>query len=630
MREQMNRGVTQSLYKYLPDSWIDFNVRGSERHNYIAKVKRWNSEPLRNINTKRVIRIANQRVQEFAEQVLTEGQASVSPTSGYGTGLNENNCKVLLPKNNSDERGIIASLDPLTFYCPKCYKVYQFNSREGHDKIHGKCISCKLELKQVRLVYYCKCGWSTSRHPKFCPTCKTGDNIVWSGIIGDYNFRCSKCHRIIPMRTKCRGDGCNEQLTPKVALDSSQYYPKTYDLIDIIDEKTEYFISEVEEGACLAIACWLGYISKDELKKLIEKGKLVDSEEYERIFNQIYNMLIGFNINENEARNAAKSQADEQCGSSYVKIVKSLISKLFIPKRELVLIAEEILEYMRVFDIEKHSDLDSAIEVAKTLNTTATPEMFKLIAEERGIISTRVYGKIPFVTCAYGYTRVESEPKQGVQLRAFKEETNGIKNIYANSLNTEGVLFEFDRSKILKWLMKNEYLSLQSDIDLNDEEAVKMWFINHIRMSAIKPFSELDPLTDKETYYVYNLIHSISHVLISSAADKCGLSRDSLSEYIMPNVPAVLIYCQNSQGFNLGALFNLFEAYFDKWMILAKEKASKCIFDPVCIERYRACGGCMYLNEISCQHFNHDLDRSMIVGRFDRNDQKRHYGFWEI
>ena len=60
MKEQMRRGVSQSLYKYLPESWIDFTVRGSERNNYIAQVLRWNSEKLDGINKNRLLRVVNQ------------------------------------------------------------------------------------------------------------------------------------------------------------------------------------------------------------------------------------------------------------------------------------------------------------------------------------------------------------------------------------------------------------------------------------------------------------------------------------------------------------------------------------------------------------------------------------------
>ena len=121
---QMKRGKTQSLYKYLPESWIDFSVRGKERKQYIAKVERWNSEKLVGINSKRLIRTVNQEVESFNKQGLY-GNPLLPPTIGFGTELNENNCDVLTPKASDEERGIVASISPLTFYCPKCKKVYQ-------------------------------------------------------------------------------------------------------------------------------------------------------------------------------------------------------------------------------------------------------------------------------------------------------------------------------------------------------------------------------------------------------------------------------------------------------------------------------------------------------------------------
>ena len=65
MKYQMKRGVSQSLYKYLPESWIDFSVRGEERYNYIAHVTRWNSEKVDGINKRRLIRVVNQAIEAF-------------------------------------------------------------------------------------------------------------------------------------------------------------------------------------------------------------------------------------------------------------------------------------------------------------------------------------------------------------------------------------------------------------------------------------------------------------------------------------------------------------------------------------------------------------------------------------
>ena len=282
-----------------------------------------------------------------------------------------------------------------------------------------------------------------------------------------------------------------------------------------------------------------------------------------------------------------------------------------------------------VKELKDHATLETAIQVAQSLNTNANPDSFRTVAKRFGIQHVRACDKIPFVSCSYGYTRVKSEYEDGVQLHAFKEEKNGRKNIYATRMNTEGVLFEFDRAAILQWLVKNEFIDSETAPDLNSEEAVKLWFINNIRPEEIHPFTTISEETTPETYHVYRLIHSISHLLIRAAADIGGLGKDSLSEYIFPGIPAVLIYVQNSQGFNLGSLFNTFEAYFDKWLLRANSSAQKCVFDPICIERHKACTGCLFLNEVSCQHFNKDLDRSLIIGHVDKQTKRQVIGFWE-
>ena len=623
MKYQMKRGVSQSLYKYLPESWIDFSVRGEERYNYIAYVTRWNSEKLDGINKRRLIRVVNQAIEAFGT-AAGEG-AIISNTAGYGNGLTLENCTVLNPKHDSDERGIVAEISPLTFYCPSCHKVYQFKDSEEYQK-YKKCRSCHAELRQMRQIYFCKCGFATDKHPVYCRNCKSSDSIYWSGKLNDYNFRCKKCGNKIPMFKKC--DQCGTRLSPKIALDPSQYFVYSINLIDIIDENVEKFISDTDYGAILTVACWLGKITRSELDEVITTGITSDPEVYQKKYDDSYNMFIAAGLDPASAANAASAVANNDCGSKYLTIVNDLKAKIFTSPESLVKVSEAILEYMFVKEIEDKSSLDDAEDISRMLNTNANPEEFKKLAKKRAISSVEVCGNIPFVSCSYGYTREKSEPGDGTVLRAFKEERNGIKNIYATKLNTEGVFFEFDRVKILKWLDKNGYVNRDELPDFNDENAVKLWFVNNVRPELIKPFSKIDP-AEAATYYIYNLIHTLSHLLIRSAASMCGLDKNSISEYILPSIPGVLVYCQNSQGFNLGALFNIFEAYFDKWLESAYQGAQKCIFDPICASRYKACTGCLFLNEVSCQHFNHDLDRTLIIGSVDRATSVRHWGFWE-
>lgn len=427
------------------------------------------------------------------------------------------------------------------------------------------------------------------------------------------------------MQVKC--PVCGDMLRPKNALDPAQFFVFSLSLIDLIDEKLENFISGTEYGPYITFAYWLGLISKEELDEIIKNGIVSDPEVYQKVYDKMYQQMLP--LGEIVAAQAAKIAADQQCGNHFNSIVNDLKTKIFTGEGDLSSIAERILEYDLVTRLDDVSDLASAVNVARLLNTTANPEQYTQIAERFGIKSARVCDRIPFVSCSYGYTRVESEWKEGVQLHALKEEKNGRKNIYATKLNTEGVLFEFDRKKIIQWLIANEVINIDEAPDLDSEEEIKIWFLNNIRPSLIHPFSTIDETSSKETYYIYRLIHSLSHLLIRAAADIGGLGKDSLSEYIFPGIPAVLIYCQNSQGFNLGSLFNTFEAYFDKWVKKAYANAQKCIFDPICIERQKACTGCLFVNEVSCQHFNKDLDRALIIGHVDRETQRKTIGFWE-
>ena len=622
-KQQMKRGKNQSLYKYLPETWIDFSVRGKERKQYIAKVLRWNSEKLDGINAKRLIRTVNESVHSFENQASAPGP--IKPTVGFGAELTKDNCDVLTPKASEEERGIVAQISPLTFYCKLCNKVYQFSSEEEYQK-RRYCTNpeCRhAELAQFRQIYFCKCGYATDRHNPRCP--EHGYQYVkW---YGNFDFVCTKCKRPIPMQVKC--PVCGDMLRPKVALDPAQFFVFSLSLIDLIDEKLENFISETEYGPYITFAYWLGLISKEELEEIIKNGIVSDPDAYQKVYDQMYKVMFAAFNNETAAATAAKTAADQQCGNRFNDLVNDLKAKIFTGESELSSIAERLLEYDLVTRLDDVSDLASAVNVARLLNTNANPEQYAQIAERFGIKSARVCDRIPFVSCSYGYTRVESEWKEGVQLHALKEEKNGRKNIYATKLNTEGVLFEFDRKKIIQWLLANEITNADEAPNLDSEEEIKIWFLNNIKPSLIHPFSTIDEAASKETYYVYRLIHSLSHLLIRAAADTGGLGKDSLSEYIFPGVPAVLIYCQNSQGFNLGSLFNTFEAYFDKWMNKAYTSAQKCIFDPICIERQKACMGCLFVNEVSCQHFNKDLDRALVVGHVDRETQRRTIGFWE-
>ena len=131
---------------------------------------------------------------------------------------------------------------------------------------------------------------------------------------------------------------------------------------------------------------------------------------------------------------------------------------------------------------------------------------------------------MPFVFCSYGYTRKDSDPveaaksKKPITLNAFPQERNEKKNVYATKLNTEGILFEIDRKRIVEWLLSNEFLSEHAAPDISSDIELKKWFINYVNTDKISTFSNINRMEDSITYYVYNLLHSMSHSLLRQAA----------------------------------------------------------------------------------------------------------------
>ena len=108
----MRRGVNQALYKYLPESWVDFTQSGGGI-TYAVHVDHWNSIQLTGINNKRLLRIINQQVNEFKNS-SSEGENAVV---NFASTIDEENYYVLTPKVSEHERAIVTSVKPWVFVC---------------------------------------------------------------------------------------------------------------------------------------------------------------------------------------------------------------------------------------------------------------------------------------------------------------------------------------------------------------------------------------------------------------------------------------------------------------------------------------------------------------------------------
>ena len=619
--KKMQRSVSQAMYRYLPQRWVDFYIKSS-RDSYSAYVTNWNSEKLEDANTDRIIREVWHRLDGL--HGLTDGFAPTGDASAWS---------VLTPKSGDKNSSIFTEVSPLLFFCsnPKCRKAtsfYSSNAFLSNYNANKRCKYCQSPMTQVRMIYYCNCGWAA---PVTLPKCQCGGAMFQKST---YIYECSKCHSQFELRTKCKK--CGKLVYPRNALDNAHYYGHSFSLIDLVNMEQEKFISEQPEGRYLTIAYWMNLITREQFQQSVKYylqggGQQIDEDQLQVQIEE-YKKILPPGFPEEQIRALALKAVEM---NDPLKDARSAVekAKILVPQQSDIPeiarnAAMKILEYDTVLYADERISIDEAANTALELQEIDDVRKYH-IAKTRGHFSTiQTSSKVPFVMAVYGYSRKDNEIKGDTKLCAFTKEKNARSNIYATRMETEGVLFELDRREVLRWMQRNGWIS---NIEYNDampEEEIKAWFLNNCDESKISYYGSVDEAKEDRFYRVFKLLHSISHALLRQAATITGLDKSSLAEYIFSDVPAVFIYCQNSQGFNLGAMQSAMESQLDYWINGAISESYQCIFDPVCKDETGACAGCLFLNDVSCHYFNRQLDRRYLIGYTD-NEGKHTYGFWE-
>ncbi len=622
----MSRGILQSLFRYLPESWIDFDSGKG-----VAIVRKWDSRTLLGINKKRVLKRIENEIKIFSNR------------SGFPDNLSEDDYEIMEPKY------IYVDANPLTFYCKKCKSAFSYQSAEQMKKLtKGKycCQKCSGKLQQFDLIHSCRCGWAGPIQVSPCSNKEHGFNHIKFKDHKDIRNRkwlCNACGKEKPLLRFC--PECKTKLFLSPFRQFDVFIPKTLAMIDLIRTDQSYgnFTQQDPEEQFLEKpyvqklihANYLDISNLKGIRKIIKQVEEEDvNQDYETLLNEKIAELMSYGLEEAVARPAAINALNVNNPDNKLNEIETKVNSIIhTTPEQLYQNSLNLLEYQAVKNSKSISNIDNAIEKAKLLSSSSNPDEFKSIVKKYGFTNVQACSGVPMLFTSYGYVRKDSSPTK-VKLRGFPKdrelENTSKKPIYGTKLETEGILFEFDRKRIIEWLLQNNLIDREAynvPDNLEDEQALKAWFLTHMNPNGINRHEEIDTQYTV-TKHVYTLIHTISHLLMKKAADLCGLSIDSLSEYIFPGIPSVFIYCHNAQGFKLGAMFNLFEAFLDKWLINSVENADNCLYDPICIEDKGACLGCVHINEISCEHFNKDLNRAYLIGNIDE-ENNRTYGFWE-
>lgn len=181
----------------------------------------------------------------------------------------------------------------------------------------------------------------------------------------------------------------------------------------------------------------------------------------------------------------------------------------------------------------------------------------------------------------------------------------------------EGIMFEFDLSKLRAWASRPKVIARAKIIEQN------------LRNS--------DKITIEEINPIYILLHTFAHCLITTLANGCGYSNASIREKIYcekyitadkTDMAGILIYTASgdSEGSLGGLVRQGLPGRIENIIKRAISEACWCAADPVCIQspgqgqngcNLSACHNCALLPETSCENKNMLLDRGLLIGTLD-------------
>jgi hypothetical protein len=606
----MRRGKSQVLYRYLPGMFPDFN-----RGRCITIVSKWDSREIADLSKKRILKKICRNFPRFKNNV------------GFPNQDDADSFEILSP------RAIEVEVFPLTLVCSRCERAVQYRNvkqlelkvKKSSDPYKCPNSKCTGKMMQKDLVYVHSCGFYDGlniapckqhgyEHIKF--------NRKGSKSPADWMWTCVKCNTdTSSMNQWC--NQCKKIMYPKPVGASAVFYPHSETIVNLHRLANKKYFGN-EDFYKLIIARHIGLIGKEiDIEELLEEKKGTINEDK---MNKFLEELKEKGMSEEDLNMARGVYTNHHPSSTDVK--EDAVSKLngLVDSKNIEEIALDILEYTEALNTKSKMSVQELLEKAKKENhpNLYTIKTFPDQLKKIGVKEACVLGDLSILNLVYGYTRGSIETKD-CTLRSFPEDkgAEGKTPVYANQNDTEGIVLEFDRLKIIRWLKENGIID---KIPAKDEASLKAWFLNNINLDSIETFNEI-PDEDKITKAVFGLLHSMAHALLIKASVQCGLEKDSLGELIFPEVPAIVIYSTNSR-FQLGGMFTLFESKIYPWIDRTIEKVETCVYDPLCIGSDGACHACLFTSEISCIHFNRDLSRSFLVGRDDPDGKRNIVGFW--
>lgn len=443
-------------------------------------------------------------------------------------------------------------------------------------------------------------------------------------------------------------ENCGQMIQRDSATAGSNYKAFNANVINLIGPAMGKFYDKGELARKIMVSKWFNKVTQDVFVKLLDNIETAFSEKTTKTSirseaeKQAKILLAAGLISESQYEATVNSltanSADNELSiEQYVSACDEIFAK---EKNESELdynlwinnFAFNLMQYETIKNSKSVITLEDAVKKQIEVGFIDKPEEIVELHKKLGINSMQASGDVEIVSCSYGFTRKVTDPhnaKNSLKLVSYGKDGDSDKTlVFGMKLETEGILFDIDRIKILNWLLANEIISKEQMPDVENEEAVKKWFAKNVHGDRVSVFGEFDE-GDEITKNVFRLLHSLSHAFIKTAGEMSGLSANSITELIFVDTCSIFIYSQSNQGQVLGSLSGMVESIYSRFLKRVYADNRECVFDPICVDRDESvCQGCLVIADSSCKFFNTNLGRKYLYSL--ELDEEKRKGFWEM
>lgn len=607
----LERGVSQVLHSYAPGDVVNFGQLG-----VTVRVNEWtNGGRFDDIDKDRVADVVCGRAARFRNRTSAISWEDLGP----------DDIDVFQPGKAE------TAMFPLVFYCEDCGKVVTA-SQPQYLPDSGQCYACQGNLTQLPFVNVHECGQIDGPGPNHgCPEHDFDDYrlVKTSGAPATWYYECRSCGaRMDKLVTTC--SRCGEGMSgPLPASTNRVNYTQSAVVIDIpfLDEDPE----DVPSGEPWARTLMAIYLGTTELgDHTIESlaATTGSAEKYRQLSDKYGQDVIDDIVETMDVPVRGREVAAEQ--TTDIAVPEAAAGVDADSEVAYSYIGRQLFTFLRATEgYEGNADdledtrhpipdaLDDYLSNPKFVERHPQSQRYPKQLAQTKIRNAWVVDQFPLLNLSFGYTR-DSPTPQRTDVHEFPHPTDlNTVPVFADRTPSEAIVLEVDRAAIVDWLLKNRVISSAEAPDAMHEEALKTWFLNNVITTELE-----NPLTDIEddlTRHIYRLTHTLSHCLLTTAGEQCGLATNSLSEHLLPAVPAIVVYAASTENFALGAMFTLFKTRLYPWVRDARLLAGQCLLDPACSDdpEGAACDACVHVGVTSCEAMNHHLDRRLLAGDDD-------------